>query len=79
LIQPDLLEDGQVCVDMGEPILQADRIPTTLTPTQVSRIVTLHKFYFSQFIAHCLPAVDASDCMFIAGNDSDDHVVRSYV
>ncbi|KAL0054016.1 hypothetical protein WJX82_002439 [Trebouxia sp. C0006] len=39
LIQPDLLEDGQVCVDMGEPILQADRIPTTLTPTQGSTVV----------------------------------------
>jgi len=45
LIQPDLLEDGQVCVDMGEPILQADRIPTTLTPTQVSRSIILHKLY----------------------------------
>ena len=36
LIQPDLLEDGQVCVDMGEPILEANRIPTTLPATQVS-------------------------------------------
>ena len=35
LIQPELLPDGQVCVDMGEPILEADRIPTTLSPTQV--------------------------------------------
>lgn len=36
LIQPDLLENGQVCVDMGEPILEADRIPTTLPASQVS-------------------------------------------
>ena len=36
LIRPDLLEDGQVCVDMGEPILEADQIPTTLPATQVS-------------------------------------------
>lgn len=36
LIQPDLLEDGQVCVDMGEPILDTDRIPTLLPATQVS-------------------------------------------
>ena len=34
LIQPSLLDDGQVCVDMGEPILEAERIPTTLAPTQ---------------------------------------------
>lgn len=35
LIQPDLLQDGQVCVDMGEPILDAEQIPTTLPSTQV--------------------------------------------
>lgn len=39
LIQPDLLEDGQVCVDMGEPILEAERIPTTLPATQGSTVV----------------------------------------
>lgn len=31
LIQPELLEDGQVCVDMGQPILNPEDIPTTLT------------------------------------------------
>ncbi len=33
LIQPELLTDGQVCVDMGEPILEGPRIPTLLYPT----------------------------------------------
>lgn len=35
LIQPELLADGQVCVDMGEPILDGPKVPTTLPPTQV--------------------------------------------
>lgn len=35
LIQPELLPDGQVCVDMGEPILEGPKVPTTLAPTQV--------------------------------------------
>lgn len=35
LIQPTLQEDGQVCVDMGEPILAGPQIPTNLAPTQV--------------------------------------------
>ena len=35
LMQPELLEDGQVCVDMGSPILEAEAVPTTLPPTQV--------------------------------------------
>lgn len=30
LIQPELLENGQVRVDMGEPILEASQIPTKL-------------------------------------------------
>jgi len=30
LIQPELLADGQVRVDMGEPVLEADKIPTSL-------------------------------------------------
>lgn len=34
LIQPELLADGQVRVDMGEPILEASRVPTTLPGTQ---------------------------------------------
>lgn len=34
LIQPSLLPDGQVCVDMGEPILEGPAVPTTLEPTQ---------------------------------------------
>lgn len=32
LIKPTLRADGQVCVDMGEPILQAEKVPTTLKP-----------------------------------------------
>lgn len=39
LIQPELLPDGQVCVDMGEPILEAPKVPTTLAPTQGSTVV----------------------------------------
>ena len=34
-MQPELLEDGQICVDMGSPILEAEAVPTTLPPTQV--------------------------------------------
>jgi len=76
LIQPDLLEDGQVCVDMGEPILQADRIPTTLTPTQVSRSITRHNLYSvsSYLTAHQLLLLLIA--LFIAGNDNDGHVVQ---
>ena len=36
-MQPELLQDGQVCVDMGSPILEAEAVPTTLPPTQVGR------------------------------------------
>ncbi|WIA21057.1 hypothetical protein OEZ86_004937 [Tetradesmus obliquus] len=39
LIQPELLADGQVCVDMGEPILEGPKVPTTLAPTQGSTVV----------------------------------------
>lgn len=31
LIQPEILEDGQVCVDMGKPILNPANIPTTFS------------------------------------------------
>ena len=41
LIQPSLLDDGQVCVDMGEPILEAERIPTTLAPTQARPCIAI--------------------------------------
>jgi diaminopimelate epimerase len=33
LIQPVLQEDGQVCVDMGEPVLDGPAVPTTLPPS----------------------------------------------
>jgi diaminopimelate epimerase len=39
LIQPELLPNGQVCVDMGEPILEGPKVPTTLAPTQGSTVV----------------------------------------
>eukprot|EP00967_Tisochrysis_lutea_P084169 scaffold117529_cov19-Tisochrysis_lutea.AAC.1 len=39
LIQPELLADGQVKVDMGEPILEGAKIPTTLAPTQGSSVI----------------------------------------
>ena len=34
LIQPTLLEDGQVCVDMGLPVLNGPLVPTSLAPTR---------------------------------------------
>ncbi|CAL8471409.1 g10951 [Coccomyxa elongata] len=39
LIQPTLQEDGQVCVDMGPPILSGPQIPTSLQPTQGEAVV----------------------------------------
>ncbi|CAL5221343.1 g3519 [Coccomyxa viridis] len=39
VIQPSLLQDGQVCVDMGPPILDGPKVPTTLEPTQGSTVV----------------------------------------
>jgi diaminopimelate epimerase len=39
LIQPELLPDGQVKVDMGEPILEGPKVPTTLVPTKGSTVV----------------------------------------
>lgn len=39
LIQPELLSNGQVCVDMGEPILDGPTVPTTLQPTRSKTVV----------------------------------------
>lgn len=39
LIQPELQADGLVCVDMGEPILEGPKVPTTLAPTQGRSVV----------------------------------------
>lgn len=39
LIQPELLPNGQVCVDMGEPILEGPKVPTTLAPTSGTTVV----------------------------------------
>ncbi|PNW83628.1 hypothetical protein CHLRE_05g237400v5 [Chlamydomonas reinhardtii] len=39
LIQPEMLADGQVRVDMGTPILEGPKVPTTLAPTQGSTVV----------------------------------------
>jgi hypothetical protein len=36
---PELLPNGQVKVDMGQPILEGPRIPTTLAPTQGSTVL----------------------------------------
>lgn len=41
LIQPELLADGQVCVDMGTPVLNGPSVPTTLQPTQGSTVVAV--------------------------------------
>ena len=34
IMVPEVREDGQVCVDMGEPTLEASNIPTTLASTK---------------------------------------------
>lgn len=34
MMQPRLLDDGQVCVDMGPPTLAAAQVPTTLPATR---------------------------------------------
>ncbi len=34
-----MLADGQVRVDMGTPILEGPKVPTTLAPTQGSTVV----------------------------------------
>eukprot|EP00884_Botryococcus_braunii_P011792 jgi/Botrbrau1/20613/Bobra.113_1s0039.1 len=39
LIQPAVQPDGRVCVDMGEPILEGPRVPTTLQATQGEVVV----------------------------------------
>lgn len=39
LIVPELLPDGQVKVDMGQPILDGPKVPTTLAPTQGNTVV----------------------------------------
>jgi diaminopimelate epimerase len=39
LIRPIMQADGQVRVDMGEPILEGKQVPTTLEPTQGSTVV----------------------------------------
>jgi hypothetical protein len=39
LIVPELLADGQVKVDMGPPILDGPRVPTSLSPTRGSTVV----------------------------------------
>lgn len=35
----ELLDDGRVKVDMGEPVLAGARVPTTLPPTQGDMVV----------------------------------------
>lgn len=39
LIQPTILPDGRVRVDMGEPILKGANVPTNLAPTQGETVV----------------------------------------
>ncbi|KAL3536363.1 hypothetical protein ACH5RR_004824 [Cinchona calisaya] len=39
LIVPEILEDGQVRVDMGEPILKASDVPTKLQPNKDQTVV----------------------------------------
>lgn len=55
----------QVCVDMGEPILEADRIPTTLTgnpPTNVSLTLPDHSVWLVTCVSmgnpHCVNFVE---------------------
>ena len=39
LIVPDLLADGRVCVDMGEPVLAGAAVPTTLAATEGDHVI----------------------------------------
>jgi len=39
LIKPELLPDGSVVVDMGEPFLQASDVPTTLPADEEGRVI----------------------------------------
>jgi diaminopimelate epimerase len=39
IIVPKVLKDGLIMVDMGEPIMEASRIPTTLAVTKVNKVI----------------------------------------
>lgn len=39
LIVPELLSDGRICVDMGEPVLDGSKVPTSLAPTDGATVV----------------------------------------
>lgn len=56
LMQPRLQEDGQVCVDMGPPILAAGEVPTTLAATQDGAAVAAELQVLTPLCAACWPA-----------------------
>ncbi|RYY87157.1 diaminopimelate epimerase [archaeon] len=67
-IIPTILPDGQVIVDMGEPILDGTKVPTLLPPSQKKRVVqvpltVLHTPYTMTMVSmgnpHCVIFVDS--------------------
>jgi hypothetical protein len=52
LIVPELLPNGQVKVDMGQPILEGPKIPTTLAPTQGSTVLEQVSRIMSRVVDH---------------------------
>lgn len=74
LIVPELLPDGQVKVDMGEPILPAGEIPTTLVTADqkaISAPLTVEDTHWqvttvSMGNPHCITFVEAVDSISLA-------------
>ncbi|CAM6115521.1 unnamed protein product [Calypogeia fissa] len=72
LIVPRLQDDGQVCVDMGPPILEAAKIPTTLSPSKDGAVVkvplsvngkTWNVTCVSMGNPHCITILDDSEVL----------------
>ncbi|KAL2652904.1 hypothetical protein R1flu_021032 [Riccia fluitans] len=73
LIVPELMPDGQVCVDMGPPILEAKQVPTTLEPTRDGAVIKAPLVVagrswsvtcVSMGNPHCVVLLDASEDVY---------------
>ncbi|KAG6547693.1 hypothetical protein Mapa_011143 [Marchantia paleacea] len=73
LIVPKLMDDGQICVDMGTPTLEAKKIPTTLEPTQDGAVVkaplvvagrSWNVTCVSMGNPHCVALLDANEDVY---------------
>eukprot|EP00630_Chrysocystis_fragilis_P006657 CAMPEP_0197387962 /NCGR_PEP_ID=MMETSP1165-20131217/806_1 /TAXON_ID=284809 /ORGANISM="Chrysocystis fragilis, Strain CCMP3189" /LENGTH=369 /DNA_ID=CAMNT_0042913297 /DNA_START=24 /DNA_END=1134 /DNA_ORIENTATION=+ len=72
LMVPVVRDDGSVTVDMGEPILEPEKIPTTLAATKDGAVVDAdllgHKVTcVSMGNPHCIAFVDDVDALDLAG------------